>query len=149
VIVKEDSQFKLNIPYRPFPLKYQQLPPEGYDYGVEVHIPGKEVNTKGFDTYEKAKAYMDKVREIQAGGVVLYTRILRRNYDFSTLPGTGKIRAVPMVKGKHYCPECQDYTVYHKDYGYEGTDSRHCQYCGLSDNDWWFKSLNGLWKVEK
>jgi hypothetical protein len=147
--LKEESQFKLNVPYRPFPLKYRQLPPDGYDYGIEVHIPGKEVSTKGFLTEEKAREYLRKVRQLQETGIVLYTRILRRNPDFSTYPNSTRIKPVAGEKGKHYCPECNDYTVYHKDYGYEGTDSKHCQYCGLSDNDWWFKSLNGLWKVDK
>lgn len=145
VSLKDDQQFKFNIPYKPTPLLHHQLPPEGYNYGVEVHIPGKEISTKGFDTYEKAKGYLTKVRELQAGGVLLYARIILKNKEFSLYPGTGRIKPVDYIKGKWYCPECNDYTDFHKQYGYEGTDAKHCQYCGLSDNDWYVKSLNGLW----
>jgi hypothetical protein len=149
IALNEDKQFKLNIPYRPYPLKHHQLPPEGYDYGVEIYIPNKEMAVKGLETYEQAKAYLGKVRELQATGVVLYARILRRNLHFSVYPSTSRIRPVDPVKGKLYCPECNDYTEYSKKYGYEGSDLRHCQYCGLSDNDFNVKSLNGLWEGRK
>lgn len=146
---KEDRTFKFNVPYLPRPLLHHPVLPEGVDFAVEVYVPEKEKQIYPFESLQAAKEHLAKVRILQEKGAILYARIILRNYDFSVYPDSKRIRAVPQMKGTWYCPECNDYTAFDRKYGYEGSEAKHCQYCGLSDNDWYVKSLNGLWGSNK
>lgn len=131
------------IAYLPLKLKAFPELPEGFKFAVEVHIPGKEVQTKPFHTEEKARAFLAEVRKLQEKAV-LYARLIR-NDDGIYQPESKRLRLMPPVKGKMYCYICNDYTVFHNKFGWEYSDAKHCQYCSISDNDWYIKGLNGLW----
>lgn len=59
-------------------------------------------------------------------------RIMRRVYK------------MPVVKGKMYCPECGYHTVFKRNAEY---GLKLCTMCGLSENEFYFKTCNGTWET--
>jgi hypothetical protein len=140
---------KRGVPYLPYGLTTfpKEEIPEPYHFGVEIYMPKKDMQAKYFKTEQEARDFLAQLRELQKKAL-LYTRIVR-NDDGLNVPGTGRIRQMEYKKGKMYCNICNDYTEFDKKYGWEDSDAKHCQYCSISDNDWYIKGHNGLWEGMK
>ena len=62
---------------------------------------------------------------------------------FTNLPMRKVIYFGPR-KGKWYCPVDGFYTTFKQD-NFLGL--KVCEHCGISENDWYVRTINGLWKT--
>ena len=128
---------------------------------------GEKETRQEFKTEEEAIEFLPKVLELRnrSKGIRVTFRVQyphdehlyaphERDLSFDSKgdeirnPVTNKaIRTtivMPQVKGKLYCPECGFHTKYKND-SYLGL--KICTYCGISVNDFYVKSCNGLWET--
>lgn len=92
----------------------------------------KEGINERFEDEGKARTYYEKCKE-------KYKKVVLATTDIKEPEGKGKI-------GQLWCPYCGEWRKF-KDNGIKGIIV--CDWCGISDNDFYIKKFNRLWGIDK
>ena len=69
---------------------------------------------------------------------ILSKEEIPKKIQFKEIP-----EGIVLKKGEYFCPLCGRASKWASDDYYK---NKRCIYCGLSDNDFWVKTVNHLWE---
>lgn len=95
-----------------------------------VRVRSKRIN-KRFEDEEKARVYYKECKK-------KYKKVLIATTKMKPIEGKGK-------RGELWCPSCGEWRKFKKA---SRRNVKICDWCGLSDNDFYVKKYNNLWGMD-
>lgn len=129
------------------------------EYGVLVTTKDKKV-LKEFATKPEADSFAEQFKKFPD----VKTEVIQRKlfgkegrptsiaFQKQILKGGTidyKVVRVPPKRGMMFCTECHEYVKFKVTERLHGSTANCCPQCGISDNDCYIKTANGLWPTFK